>query len=372
MAEAVRQLTAHLAARTSRRPAGLAAARPLRPRSQPLPGRGRGLSPCSRSVRPQAGNRRRLGRGPGARRRRHGHRPKPKAAFSEAALADPESAPRSRYYLGARQGADRRRQGRACRIGSISKPIPRPTPNGCRCWAGASTRPPRRPGSTPRRWKTSSGRGTQTATRSGRQSPSRDPPGRNAPGRSARAAARGIQYALSRPGHRGGQGDRGRLVARPPRAMIRRNGCSVTGGAAEAEPRRSPRLRSFGSAARIHGARRTRRRSVRRLYARRPSSNPPTPPFKKQHHAEALTEACPTDDAPPSQALALLRDRCSPLQPEKNPEALWYIGSAEAAAEHAQAARDLWTRLLAQLPADAPVRRQVEDRIATLKPVAGK
>jgi cytochrome c-type biogenesis protein CcmH len=89
----------------------------------------------------------------------------------------------------------------------------------------------------------------------------------------------------------------------------------------------------------------------------------PTDVALKQQYAEALIEARPTDDLPP-QATALLKDVLT-AEP-KNPEALWYVGLAEADAGHAQAARDLWTRLLAQLPADAPVRHQVEDRIATL------
>jgi cytochrome c-type biogenesis protein CcmH len=83
----------------------------------------------------------------------------------------------------------------------------------------------------------------------------------------------------------------------------------------------------------------------------------------KQQYAEALIEARPTDDLP-QQATALLKDVLA--ADPKNPEALWYVGIAEADAGHAQAARDLWTRLLAQLPADAPVRQQVEDRIAAL------
>jgi cytochrome c-type biogenesis protein CcmH len=84
----------------------------------------------------------------------------------------------------------------------------------------------------------------------------------------------------------------------------------------------------------------------------------------KQQYAEALIEARPTDELP-AQATALLKDVLA--ADPKNPEALWYVGVAEADAGHAQAARDLLTRLLAQLPADAPVRKQVEDRIATLR-----
>jgi cytochrome c-type biogenesis protein CcmH len=84
----------------------------------------------------------------------------------------------------------------------------------------------------------------------------------------------------------------------------------------------------------------------------------------KQQYAEALIEARNTDELP-AKATMLLREVLS--ADPKNPEALWYVGLAEEAAGHSQAARELLTRLLAQLPANAPVRRQVEDRIAALK-----
>ena len=45
---------------------------------------------------------------------------------------------------------------------------------------------------------------------------------------------------------------------------------------------------------------------------------------------------------------------------------------AEAAAGHNDAARDLLTRLLAQLPADAPARPEVEQRLAALKGATAK
>ena len=51
----------------------------------------------------------------------------------------------------------------------------------------------------------------------------------------------------------------------------------------------------------------------------------------------------------------------------QNGQALWYVGLAEAAAGRPQAARDLWTRLLDHLPADAPERKEVEQRLAALK-----
>jgi cytochrome c-type biogenesis protein CcmH len=84
----------------------------------------------------------------------------------------------------------------------------------------------------------------------------------------------------------------------------------------------------------------------------------------KQQYADAMIEAS-TSDQPPDQATALLRDV---LQADpQNAEALWYVGLAEASAGHDQNAHDLWTRLLAQLPADAPARQQVEQHLAALK-----
>ena len=89
----------------------------------------------------------------------------------------------------------------------------------------------------------------------------------------------------------------------------------------------------------------------------------------KQQYAEALVAAGGSDD-PPEAAATLFRQVLA-ADPQ-NAEALWYVGLAEAAAGHAQAAHDLWTKLLAQLPADAPIRQQVQDRIAALKLDAGK
>ena len=51
---------------------------------------------------------------------------------------------------------------------------------------------------------------------------------------------------------------------------------------------------------------------------------------------------------------------------------LWYLGLAEADSGRKQAARDLWSRLLAELPANAPERKEVEQRIAALKLDAAK
>ncbi|MGA8400407.1 MAG: tetratricopeptide repeat protein, partial [Stellaceae bacterium] len=84
----------------------------------------------------------------------------------------------------------------------------------------------------------------------------------------------------------------------------------------------------------------------------------------KQQYAEAMIEATPGDEVPP-QAIDLMRDVLG-AQPQ-NAEALWYVGIAEAKSGHAQNAHDLWTKLLAQLPAGAPIRQQLQDRIAGLK-----
>ena len=84
----------------------------------------------------------------------------------------------------------------------------------------------------------------------------------------------------------------------------------------------------------------------------------------KQQYANAIVAASSGDD-PPEAATALFRQVLD-ADPQ-NAEALWYVGIAEAEAGHAQNARDLWTRLLAQLPPEAPIRQQVQDRIAGLK-----
>jgi cytochrome c-type biogenesis protein CcmH len=89
----------------------------------------------------------------------------------------------------------------------------------------------------------------------------------------------------------------------------------------------------------------------------------------KQQYADAIVSASGGDD-PPDAATALFRQVLD-ADPQ-NAESLWYVGLAEAAAGHAQNAHDLWTRLLAQLPENAPIRQQVQDRIAALKLDAGK
>jgi cytochrome c-type biogenesis protein CcmH len=91
----------------------------------------------------------------------------------------------------------------------------------------------------------------------------------------------------------------------------------------------------------------------------------------KQGYAESLIAAAGDDaPAPPAEATALFRQI---LQAEpKNQMALWYVGIAEADAGHKDSARDLWSQLLAQLPANAPGREEVEQRLAALKQGAAK
>ncbi|MBV9555434.1 MAG: c-type cytochrome biogenesis protein CcmI [Alphaproteobacteria bacterium] len=84
----------------------------------------------------------------------------------------------------------------------------------------------------------------------------------------------------------------------------------------------------------------------------------------KQQYAEAIIEA-EGGDQPPAEATALMRQILG-AEPQ-NAEALWYVGLAEAAAGHKDKAQDLFTKLLAQLPADAPARLEVEQRLAALK-----
>jgi cytochrome c-type biogenesis protein CcmH len=86
----------------------------------------------------------------------------------------------------------------------------------------------------------------------------------------------------------------------------------------------------------------------------------------KQAYAEAIIAASgDTAETAPGEATALLRDVLA-AEPQ-NETALWYVGLAEAEAGHKDMAHDLWTRLLAQLPSDSPDRPEIEQRLAGLK-----
>ena len=85
----------------------------------------------------------------------------------------------------------------------------------------------------------------------------------------------------------------------------------------------------------------------------------------KQAYAAAIVDAAGQDaTSPPAGAVALYREILA-AEP-KNQEALWYVGIAEADAGRADKARELWSQLLAQLPEKSPERSAVEQRIAGL------
>jgi cytochrome c-type biogenesis protein CcmH len=96
----------------------------------------------------------------------------------------------------------------------------------------------------------------------------------------------------------------------------------------------------------------------------------PTDTALKIDYVDAIVEASAAEGPLPQEVASIMREV---LQAEpQNAEALWYVGLAEADAGHAQAALDLWNKLLAQLPANAPERSAVEQRIAGLKGAGGK
>jgi len=78
-----------------------------------------------------------------------------------------------------------------------------------------------------------------------------------------------------------------------------------------------------------------------------------------------IVAADTTGAPPPEAAVAVMRDLLK--ADAGNAEALWYVGDAEAAAGHRDTALDLWQKLLAQLPPDAPFRATVETRMTGLK-----
>jgi cytochrome c-type biogenesis protein CcmH len=82
-------------------------------------------------------------------------------------------------------------------------------------------------------------------------------------------------------------------------------------------------------------------------------------------YADAMVAAAGDAAEPPAEVGMLMREVLQ-AEPE-NQEALWYVGLAEADAGHRRQAYDLWSKLLAQLPADAPERKELEQRLAALK-----
>ncbi len=85
----------------------------------------------------------------------------------------------------------------------------------------------------------------------------------------------------------------------------------------------------------------------------------------KQAYADAIVTAAGNAAGPPEEAIAVLREVLAAIP--TNQEALWYVGLAEAMSGRKQTAIELWTRLLAQLPAASPERKELEQRLADLK-----
>lgn len=92
----------------------------------------------------------------------------------------------------------------------------------------------------------------------------------------------------------------------------------------------------------------------------------PTDTALKEAYADAIvTAAGESPNGPPPEAIAVLREVLA-AEPQ-NQEALWYVGFAEAQAGHRDTAVELWTRLLAQLPAGSNEHKELEGRLAALK-----
>jgi len=79
--------------------------------------------------------------------------------------------------------------------------------------------------------------------------------------------------------------------------------------------------------------------------------------------ADVQLAAAPNDQLP-ADFIATIREVLV-IDPA-NGDALYYMGAAEAQAGHAAQARDYWSRLLAQMPADAPERADVVRQIDSL------
>jgi cytochrome c-type biogenesis protein CcmH len=82
-------------------------------------------------------------------------------------------------------------------------------------------------------------------------------------------------------------------------------------------------------------------------------------------YAEALLAQASMEQPPSPEAVAQLREVLA-LDAD-NPLALFHLGRAAAATGDPDAAVRHWRRLLAQMPADAPARAQLERLLETLQ-----
>ena len=85
----------------------------------------------------------------------------------------------------------------------------------------------------------------------------------------------------------------------------------------------------------------------------------------RMEYASLLIEELPEGSPLPQQFIAIMREVLEINR--TNGDALYYVGLAEAEQGHSAKARELWTRLLAQLPANSPARTEVQDELARLK-----
>ncbi len=95
--------------------------------------------------------------------------------------------------------------------------------------------------------------------------------------------------------------------------------------------------------------------------ARQVASRRPQDPTAQLDYAEALLALEP-DEAPLSAAAIAQLQRVAALDAD-NPEALYFLGRAAAEQGDPARARAFWQRLLAQIPADAPQRAEVQKLI---------
>jgi cytochrome c-type biogenesis protein CcmH len=98
---------------------------------------------------------------------------------------------------------------------------------------------------------------------------------------------------------------------------------------------------------------------------REAASRAPTRIELQLDYAHALFEPGAASAEPPPAFIEIMRHILT--LDANQPEALWFIGRAEAASGHGKDAVALLTRLLAQLPPDAPVRGTVQKAIDQAK-----
>ena len=82
-------------------------------------------------------------------------------------------------------------------------------------------------------------------------------------------------------------------------------------------------------------------------------------------YASLLIEDLPNGALLPEPFVAVMRDVLA-IDPEV-PDALYFVGLAEAQQHRPDHARDLWTHLLKKLPAESPDRAELQKQIETLK-----